>query len=112
MFGRRVASSCGIPKTMYARLGINSAKQANRMLPPLVAIQPSIERIVSGNVLGLPSALSTCTLAPMDLAMPPNLLAALGITPQILLSAINANPLLLRMISDTMCTYSVILCLT
>lgn len=108
MFGRRVASSCRIPANMYARLGISSSQQAMRMLPPLVPITTAVSRSVSGGTGVFASLIAGNEVVPTDLTSPANILALLGVTPQVLLGAINANPLLLRMISDTMCTYSVL----
>lgn len=42
MFARRVASSSGIPFAMYHTLHINSKRQANRMLPPMVALPAAL----------------------------------------------------------------------
>ncbi|EPY41461.1 hypothetical protein AGDE_02463 [Angomonas deanei] len=76
----------------------------------MVQLTPSLERSVSGCVGGLlVSSVSGLAVAPTDIAVPPNLLTALGISGQALLSILNMNPILIRMISDTMCTYSVIL---
>ncbi|CAJ1988276.1 conserved [Leishmania donovani] len=109
MFGRRVASCCCIPASMYARLHISSPQQASRMLPPLVPITTSICRSVSGGTGAFASLVAGSEAVPADLTSAGNLLSLLGVTPQVLLGAINANTLLLRIISDTMCTYSVIL---
>ncbi|KAG5480957.1 hypothetical protein LSCM4_06528 [Leishmania orientalis] len=109
MFGRRVASCCGIPANMYARLHISSPQQANRMVRPLVPITTSMCRSVSGGTGAFASLVAGSEVVPADLTSPANLLSLIGVTPQVLLGTINANPLLLRMISDTMCTYSVIL---
>ncbi|KAG5507108.1 hypothetical protein JKF63_05854 [Porcisia hertigi] len=109
MFGRRVASSCRIPANMYARLHISSPQQANRMLPPLVPIATTVCRSVSGGTGAFASLVAGSDVVPADLTSPANLLSLLGVAPQVLLGTMNANPLLLRMISDTMSTYSVIL---
>ncbi|KAK7197937.1 hypothetical protein NESM_000748400 [Novymonas esmeraldas] len=109
MFSRRVASSCRIPASMYCRLHISSPQQASRMLPPLVPISSFICRSVSGGTGAFASVVAGGEFASADLSSPANLLSLLGATPQVLLGTLNANPLLLRMISDTMSTYSVIL---
>eukprot|EP00796_Vickermania_ingenoplastis_P003987 gene3987-2842_t len=44
MFGRRMFSSSSIPRAMYSRLHINSAAQAQRLVPSLIPIIGSIER--------------------------------------------------------------------
>ncbi|CAJ1022124.1 hypothetical protein, conserved [Leishmania lindenbergi] len=106
MFGRRVASSCRIPASMYARLHISSPQQANRMLPPLVPITTSIYRSVSGGTGALAFLGTGSEVVPANLTSPENLLSLLCVTPQALLGIINANTLLLRIVSDTMWTYS------
>lgn len=108
MFGRRVMSSCPIPPSMYARLGINSAQQANRVLPAMVPISSLLSRAALGSA-GIAALIGGNELVPADLLSPTNLLASLGISPTALLSTINMSPLMLRMISDTMCRYSVII---
>lgn len=109
MFGRRVASSCGIPANMYTRLHISSAKQAKRMLPPLVPVTSLVSSSVSGGIGLFASFGVGGEVVPSDLSSPANILSLLGMTPRGLLTTINASPLLLRMLSDTMSTYSVIL---
>ncbi|KAL7708433.1 hypothetical protein N2W54_000808 [Lotmaria passim] len=109
MFGRRVASSCRIPATMYTRLRISSPQQASRMLPPLVFVNGLVSRSVSGGAGTFASLVAGSESVPSDLASPSNLVSLLGMTPQALLGVVNASPLLLRMMSDTMCTYSVLL---
>lgn len=51
MFGRRVFGSLPIPQTMYARLNINSAAQASRMLPTLIALTPSLGSSSMGDLM-------------------------------------------------------------
>ncbi|KPA82943.1 putative mitochondrial hypothetical protein [Leptomonas pyrrhocoris] len=108
MFGRRVASSCRIPASMYTRLRISSPRQANRMLPPLISVSTLVGRSVSGGANTFASLATGSESVPSDLASPSNLLSLLSMSPQALLGVINASPLLLRTISDTMCTYSVL----
>ncbi|KPI89738.1 hypothetical protein ABL78_1118 [Leptomonas seymouri] len=109
MFGRRIASSCRIPANMYVRLRISSPQQANRMLPPLISINTVVSRHASGGAGIFVSLAAGSESLPSDLTSPSNLIWLLGMKPQALLGVINASPLLLRMISDTMCTYSVLL---
>lgn len=78
------------------------------MLPPLMPVPSLVARSVSGGAGVLAAKLVGSGLLPSDLSSPGTLLEGLGLTPQALLNAINVSPLLLRMISDTMCTYSVI----
>lgn len=103
-----MASSCRIPANMYTRLGISSPQQANRMLPTLVSVNTLVSRSVCGGASTFAALAAGSESIPSDLASPANLVSLLGMTPQALLGVINASPLLLRMISDTMCTYSVL----
>ncbi|KAH9589038.1 hypothetical protein LSM04_000878 [Trypanosoma melophagium] len=105
MFGRRVASCCPIPTAMYGALHINSRRQAQRLVPPLVALSPRDTRLAGPGALPL----RTDECLPADVTAVPSLSALIGLPTQVLLSGFASNPLLIRIISDTMCTYSVLL---
>lgn len=78
------------------------------MLPPLVSINTQVGRSISGGASIFASLAAGSESVPSDLASPANLVSLLGMTPQALLGVVNASPILLRMMSDTMCTYSVL----
>nr|CCC52506.1 conserved hypothetical protein [Trypanosoma vivax Y486] len=106
MFGRRVVSCCPIPTSMYGALHISSKKQASRLVSPIISLLPSARR-----VMGKCNTTGTCItgeLLSTDILSASLLLAATGVPTQQLLVCIASNPLLLRLISDTMCTYSVL----
>ncbi|RNF09193.1 hypothetical protein TraAM80_02338 [Trypanosoma rangeli] len=105
MFGRRVSSCCPIPTAMYRTLHINNRRQAQRLVAPFVALSPRETRVAATDAF----ALQTGVFLPADLATSPSLSALMGLPAQALLNGFVTNPILLRIISDTMCTYSVLL---
>ncbi|CCW64737.1 unnamed protein product [Phytomonas sp. EM1] len=106
MFGRRVASGYGIPKVMYARLGIHSSKQANRRVPALVPVSGMISRSVSGGLNELLAASYGEKIAiGGDLAKTINPLACLGLLPSTLANSVYANQFLIKLLMDMTCTY-------
>ncbi|KAF8282293.1 hypothetical protein C4B63_157g168c [Trypanosoma cruzi] len=105
MFSRRVSSCCPIPMAMYRALHINNWRQAQRLVPPLVALSPRETRAAGTDVF----AVQTGAFLSADLAASPSLSALMGLPAQAWLNGFLANPILLRIISDTMCTYSVLL---
>lgn len=108
MFGRRVAASCAIPKNMYSRLSINSTRQANHMLPAMVPVTSLVARSAFLSSAVMLSLACSMEALPLDVLGPTNLAAALGLSPAALLTTVNTNPFLIRMISDTMSTYRVV----
>jgi hypothetical protein len=103
MFQRRVASSCGIPYAMWQSMHIMSKRQASRMLPPLVPLtSQSMVIPTTGGSLTVPVSMLLASEAV-------NSLAVLGMSSTCVAQWINANILLIQVLSDTMCfcTYTV-----
>ncbi|EAN78965.1 uncharacterized protein TEOVI_000031900 [Trypanosoma equiperdum] len=107
MFSRRVASCCPIPTAMYGALHINTKRQASRLVSPLVPVAPSLKHVagasvtVTGVVLG--------ELSTVSLASNVSLLSLVGPLSQLFMNGFASNPVFMRVISDTMHTYSVLL---
>lgn len=104
MFGRRVFASGAIPQTMYRRLHIASARQANRMLPSLV---PVTSIFANGATQVQPLSNTGALLSgseggqALEAAVPPSFLSTvLGLSSVQLLNTLAPHPLLLRMVSD------------
>lgn len=113
MFGRRVFGSGAIPQTMYQKLHIVSARQANRMVPSLV---PITSLFASGATHVQPLCTTGALMSSSDGAqvlesiLPPTFMAnILGLSSAQLLNIFAPHPLLLRMVSDMtmILTYSV-----
>lgn len=109
MFARRVPGSAAIPRAMFSKLHISSAAQANRMLPPLVVVSGMMGKSVNCGSGLFSTFLAGSDLVPADLEALPSMAAVLSAAPQLFFSCMPMNPVLLRMITDTMFTYSVIL---
>ncbi|CCD12921.1 hypothetical protein, unlikely [Trypanosoma congolense IL3000] len=107
MFGRRVVSCCPIPKSMYSVLHINTKRQASRLVPPLVPLTPSIKCVAGTCMTTMGLTVGESSL--MDLTSNSLCLSVAGPTSQFFMSGFSSNPILMRVISDTMCTYSVLL---
>ncbi|CUI14151.1 Hypothetical protein, putative [Bodo saltans] len=105
MFHRRVASSCGIPRAMWHSMHIMSQRQASRILPPLVSMSSqSVVLPATGAALTVPASMMLASSEAL------NSLAQLGMSSSCVAQWINANILLLQVLSDTMCfcTYTVV----
>eukprot|EP00744_Colponema_vietnamica_P013284 GILI01018616.1.p1 GENE.GILI01018616.1~~GILI01018616.1.p1 ORF type:complete len:105 (-),score=25.51 GILI01018616.1:252-566(-) len=74
MFGRRVFASAPIPPSMFARLNISSAQQAQRRLPSLVPVSSIMARPMSSTSLSFISGASIGGLATAQGMCPPNAL--------------------------------------
>ncbi|RNF26767.1 uncharacterized protein Tco025E_01002 [Trypanosoma conorhini] len=105
MFSRRVSSCRPIPTAMFRALHISNRRQAQRLVPSLVTLSPRETRVAGTDAF----AVQTGVFLPADLAASPSLSALMGLPAQALLNGFVSNPILLRIISDTMCTYSVLL---
>lgn len=104
MFGRRVFGTGGIPRTMYQKLHIVSAQQANRMVPSLVPITS----LFANGVTHVQPLCNTGTLMcssdgtqALESILPPTFVSnILGLSSIQLLNTLAPHPLLLRMVSD------------
>lgn len=111
MFNRRIVGSGCIPRCMYTRLRVCSAAQAMRMLPPLISLHSSRLRHRCGESgqSSLGQFFTSTELACVaDGTALNSVLFSLSVTPCSINGLLNTRPLLLRMLSDTMCTYSMI----
>lgn len=101
MFARRVASSCGIPPSMWRTMHIMSRRQASHQLAPL-AVLPTQRALTIASLSAVSSSIGMYESALVSAESLVTILA-FGVTSQAVLRIVGAHSIFLQLLTDTMC---------